>query len=138
MLKLLPFSIVSIPILIGLDNASISLSLQSFMAGTESLTLKPPSIASSDCLIFQLEQSIWGSFFSLIGKKSASFVDLKERIFSKVISWKAILLSQAARTTLIKYVANAIPSYITSIFLLPKFFCLEINSILRKFWWGFP
>jgi hypothetical protein len=70
-------------------------------------------------------------------KKSASYIELKERIFAKVLGWKARLFSQAARTTLIKYVANAIPSYIMSIFLLPKNFCLEINSILRKFWWGF-
>jgi hypothetical protein len=25
-----------------------------------------------------------------------------------------------------------------SLFLLPKSFCVEINYILRKFWWGFP
>jgi hypothetical protein len=25
-----------------------------------------------------------------------------------------------------------------SLFFLPKSLCLEINSILRKFWWGFP
>jgi hypothetical protein len=71
-------------------------------------------------------------------KKKDSFIELKERIFAKVTGWKARLLSQAARTTLIKSVANAIPSYIMSLFLLPKNFCSEINSILRKFWWGFP
>jgi len=48
------------------------------------------------------------------------------------------LLSQAARTTLIKSVANAIPTYVMSLFLLPKSFCLEINADLRKFWAGFP
>ena len=74
----------------------------------------------------------------LDGKKRDSFIDLKERILAKVTGWKARLLSQAAKTTLIKSVANAIPSYLMSIFLLPKSLCLEINSILRKFWWGFP
>jgi exonuclease III len=71
-------------------------------------------------------------------KKKDSFIELKDRILAKVTGWKARLLSQAARTTLIKSVANAIPSYIMSLFLLPKSFCAEINSILRKFWWGFP
>ena len=71
-------------------------------------------------------------------RKRDSFIELKERIFAKVTGWKAKLLSQAARTTLIKSVANAIPSYIMSLFFLPKSLCLEINSVLRKFWWGFP
>jgi hypothetical protein len=71
-------------------------------------------------------------------KKSDSFIELKVIIFAKVTGWKARLLSQAARTTLIKSVTNAIPSYIMSLFLLSKKFCSEINLILRKFWWGFP
>jgi hypothetical protein len=35
-------------------------------------------------------------------------------------------------------VVNAIPTYIMSLFLLPKYFCSEINTLIRKFWWGFP
>jgi hypothetical protein len=71
-------------------------------------------------------------------KKADSFIELKEWIFAKVTGWKTRLLSQAAITTLIKSVANVIPSYIMSLFLLPKNFCHDINSMLRKFWWGFP
>jgi hypothetical protein len=74
----------------------------------------------------------------LLKNKSNSFIELKDRIFSKITGWKARLLSQMARTTLVKSVANAIPTYIMSIFLLPKSFCEVINSGLRKFWWGFP
>jgi hypothetical protein len=66
-------------------------------------------------------------------KKSDTFIDLKDRIFSKITGWKARLLSQAARTTLVKSVANAIPTYIMSLFLLPKSLCFEINGGLRKF-----
>jgi hypothetical protein len=71
-------------------------------------------------------------------KKSDSFIEIKDRIFSKIMGWKARLLSQAVRTTLVKSVANAIPTYLMSIFFLPKSFCGVINSSLRKFWWGFP
>ena len=67
-----------------------------------------------------------------------SFIEFKDRIFAKITSWKARLLSQAARTSLVKSMANAIPTYIMSLFLLPKALCSAINSRLRKFWWDFP
>jgi hypothetical protein len=53
-------------------------------------------------------------------RKKDSFIELKDRIFSKITGWKAKLLSHAARTTLVKSVANAIPTYIMSLFLLPS------------------
>jgi len=43
-------------------------------------------------------------------------------------------LLQAARTTSIKSVAFAIPGFIMSTFLLHKFFCHQIESILRRRW----
>ena len=70
--------------------------------------------------------------------KKASFIELKERIFVKITGWKARLLSQVARTTLVKSMANSIPTYIMSMFLLLKTLCSTINFGLRKFWWGFP
>jgi hypothetical protein len=70
--------------------------------------------------------------------KKGSLADLKEKMLSKIDGWKSKLLSQAARTTLIKSVANAIPFYTMSLFLLPKGFCKELNSLLKIFWWGFP
>jgi hypothetical protein len=53
-------------------------------------------------------------------------------------STNAKLLSQAARTTLIQTVANSILSYAMSLFYLPKSFCHNIDSILKKNWWDFP
>jgi hypothetical protein len=60
--------------------------------------------------------------------------DLKEKMLSKIVGWKSKLLSQAARTILLKSVANAISSYTMSLFLPLKSFCKELNSLLRKFW----
>jgi hypothetical protein len=56
-------------------------------------------------------------------KKTAVFMEIKDKIVAKISGWKARLLSQAARTTLLKSIANAIPSYIMSLFLLPKSLC---------------
>lgn len=45
-------------------------------------------------------------------------------------------LSKAGRTTLIKAVAT-MPLYCMSTFLLPKGWCLEIDRLLKDFWWRF-
>jgi hypothetical protein len=42
-------------------------------------------------------------------KKSLAFEDLKAKILNRISGWKTKLLSQAARTTLIKTVANSLP-----------------------------
>ncbi|GLT54185.1 hypothetical protein SLA2020_274050 [Shorea laevis] len=70
--------------------------------------------------------------------KNLAFEELKLKIFARLSGWKSKLLSQAARTTLIKTVANSLPCYSMSLFLLPKSFCQDIDSWLRKFWWGVP
>ncbi|KAB1208753.1 hypothetical protein CJ030_MR6G005862 [Morella rubra] len=70
--------------------------------------------------------------------KKRAFEDVKEKVFSKVADWKMRTLSQAEHTTLIKAVATAMPLYCMSTFLLPKCWCLEIDRLLKDFWWGFP
>ncbi|GLT60898.1 hypothetical protein SLA2020_336390 [Shorea laevis] len=70
--------------------------------------------------------------------KKRAFEDIKASILNRINGWKAKLLSQAARTTLIKSVANATPVYTMSAFFLPKAIWLDIDSSLRKFWWGYP
>ena len=50
--------------------------------------------------------------------------------------WKEKLLSQARREILIKAVVQAIPTYTMSCFKLPVGLCSEIESLIRRFWWG--
>lgn len=67
-------------------------------------------------------------------KEALAFV--KEKILHKVQGWKQSLLTQAGREVLIKFVAQAVPSYPMSVFSFPIGFCKEIDSILANFWWG--
>jgi hypothetical protein len=39
---------------------------------------------------------------------------------------------------LMRSVANVIPTYTMSLFFLPKSLFHDIDSAIRKFWWGFP
>jgi len=74
---------------------------------------------------------------SLVGRnKKASFNYIKERVWRKIQGWKEKLLSQARREILIKSVVQAIATYTMNCFKLPLGLCSEIESLIRKFWWG--
>ena len=74
---------------------------------------------------------------SLVGKnKKASFNYIKERVWKKIQGWKEKLLSQAGREILIKAIVQAILTYTMSCFKLPLGLYGDIESIIRKFWWG--
>ena len=74
---------------------------------------------------------------SLVGRnKKASFNYIKDRVWKKLQGWKEKLLSQAGREILIKAVVQAIPTYTISCFKLPIGLCPEIESLIRRFWWG--
>lgn len=59
-----------------------------------------------------------------------------DRVEKKLKCWKARSLSQAGRLVLIKSVAQAIPSFVMSCFLLPKATTNRLNQITANFWWG--
>lgn len=68
--------------------------------------------------------------------KKEIFSSIIERVLKKLKNWKVRSLSQAGKLTLIKSVAQAIPSYIMSCFLLPRSTYHRINQIIANFWWG--
>ena len=69
-------------------------------------------------------------------KKKASFNFIKEKVWRKLLGREEKLLSQAGREILIKAVVQAIPTYTISCFKLPIGLCNELESLIRKFWWG--
>ena len=74
---------------------------------------------------------------TLIGRdKYHTFAYLKDRVWKKLKGWKGMLLSKAGEEILIKAVAQSIPTYTMSAFLLPLKLCDELNNLCAKFWWG--
>ena len=74
---------------------------------------------------------------SIIGRsKIEVFAEVKERIGKKLAGWKEKMLSIGGKEVLIKVVAQAVPTYTMSCFLLPKRLCEEIEGMIRRFWWG--
>ena len=75
-------------------------------------------------------------FPSLIGKsKKAIFGFLKDRLWKRLHGWKNRFLSKEGKEISIKLVAQAIPSYCMSTFLLPKTLCDELQKMMNLFWW---
>jgi hypothetical protein len=66
-----------------------------------------------------------GARFSQIG----DFQDLIYKISAMLQGWKAKLLSQAGRLTLINYVLHSLP-------IAHKNICHKLDSIINAFWWG--
>ena len=74
---------------------------------------------------------------SLVGKgEKESFNYIKEKFWRKLQGWEGKLLSQAGMEVLLKAVIQAIPTYTMGCFKSPVSLCNEIESLIKKFWWG--
>lgn len=74
---------------------------------------------------------------SIVGRnRKATFTYIKDRIWQKVSTWKRKMLSMAGREVLIKSVAQSIPAYCMSMYLIRASVGDEIERMLNSFWWG--
>lgn len=68
--------------------------------------------------------------------KKATFACVKEKIWKKLQGWKEKLLSKPGKETIIKFVAQDIPTYNHHVFCLPCGVLYKVHSLLARFWWG--
>lgn len=74
---------------------------------------------------------------SLIGRsKKMVFNFLKDRLWSKIQGWSAKSLSKAGKVVLLCMVAQEIPSYDISCFMLPKSLCTDLKKMMNSYKWG--
>ena len=69
-------------------------------------------------------------------RKKDSFNYIKEKVWRKLQDWEKKQLSQVRREILIKAIVQDIPTYTMSCFKIPLGLYNEIESLIRKFWWG--
>uniref|UniRef100_A0A803NUT9 Reverse transcriptase domain-containing protein n=1 Tax=Cannabis sativa TaxID=3483 RepID=A0A803NUT9_CANSA len=53
----------------------------------------------------------------------------------KIFSWDSQFLSKAGKEVLLKSVAQALPCYAMSVFLLTQEICSNLEGMMSKFWW---
>ena len=68
--------------------------------------------------------------------RNDTFKYLRDRVWEKIKGWMEKLLSYGGKEFLIKAVAQAIPVYSMSCFMLPRGICGSVASMIRQFWWG--
>ncbi|KAK9989403.1 hypothetical protein SO802_029642 [Lithocarpus litseifolius] len=66
---------------------------------------------------------------------SKDFKFLQDRLEARLMGWRSKCLSWAGRSTLIKFVARAIPTYSMSTFNIPNKICDKLDAATRRFRW---
>ncbi|CAA7023627.1 unnamed protein product [Microthlaspi erraticum] len=72
----------------------------------------------------------------IFGSKKQVFSFIQDRLSKRINSWLAKLLSKGGKEVLIKSVAQALPTYVMSCFLLPQEITKKLQSAISNFWWS--
>ncbi|XP_019158174.1 PREDICTED: uncharacterized protein LOC109154890 [Ipomoea nil] len=74
---------------------------------------------------------------SFVGrKKRAVFSYIEDKIKQRISSWNKKFLTQAGKEILLKRVAQSMPTFSMSVFLIPDTVCLSFQRTMNKYWWG--
>ncbi|VFQ92152.1 unnamed protein product [Cuscuta campestris] len=73
---------------------------------------------------------------SFIGRnKTAVFSYILDKIRQRLSLWKRKTLSKAGKEVLLKTIAQSMPQFAMSVFLLPQSTCTDIERLMNGFWW---
>ncbi|CAA7052486.1 unnamed protein product [Microthlaspi erraticum] len=73
---------------------------------------------------------------NISGAKTKVFTFIHDRLSKRINSWSAKLLSKGGKEVMIKSVAQALPTYVMSCFLLPQATIKKLQGAISKFWWS--
>lgn len=72
----------------------------------------------------------------ICGSKKQVFAFVQDRLSKRINSWSAKFLSKSGKEVLLKSVAQALPTYVMSCFLLPQGIIKKLQSAISNFWWS--
>ncbi|XP_013624553.1 PREDICTED: uncharacterized mitochondrial protein AtMg00310-like [Brassica oleracea var. oleracea] len=72
----------------------------------------------------------------ICGSKKQVFAFIQDRLQSRINSWSAKLLSKGGKEVQIKSVAQSLPTYVMSCFLLPQETIRTLTNAISRFWWS--
>ena len=72
----------------------------------------------------------------ICSSKKQAIAFIQERLQSRINSWSAKVLSKGGKEVSIKSVAQALPIYVMSCFLLPQDIIRKLTSAISRFWWS--
>ena len=64
------------------------------------------------------------------------FENIQSRLTKFVLEWGDNLLAQSGKEVFLKAVAQALPTYVMSVFKLPASVCDDLMKLIRNYWWG--
>lgn len=90
--------------------------------------------------ILQVQQTEgFGKYLGLpyvVGRnKRMAFNYIEQKMRHRIGTWQKKLLSKARKEILLKCVAQALPTYTMSVYLLPNSFCDNLQKVMNKYWW---
>lgn len=83
----------------------------------------------------EFEHKYLGNNFFPSNRRKDNFDPIKRKIFNRLESWKAKLLSQAGQRTLVQHVIYSIPLYAMATAKIPIGVCEEVEKLSRALLW---
>lgn len=69
-------------------------------------------------------------------KKKLVFNFIKEKLKGRIAAWQGWQLPKAEKEILLNTVAQALPTFAMSLYLLPNGTCDEIHKVMNAYWFG--
>lgn len=69
-------------------------------------------------------------------KKKDAFSFIQDKLWSRLNAWKQRKLSKADKEIIIKTIAQALPTYIMSLYKLLDTFYDDLQKLMNGYWWG--
>lgn len=93
------------------------------------------------CNLFQMleadDRCTYLGLPNIIGRNKTTLLGfLKERVKSQIKIWEGKCISRPGKEILVKTVAQTLPSYAMSVFLIPFEITRDIEKSLSKYWWS--